>query len=93
MVNLDPRPEDAFVESLRALQRACQYCNKHDQAIVLISACIDAGYDTHGRILGALHALGWNLRHAAIVLIKSAGSNPAIHRWQRDDHGVYRNHA
>jgi len=92
MTNPDHRPDDAFVASLRALQEACVYCNKHDQAIVLIHACIDAGYDTHGRILGALHAIDWNPRHAAIVLTKSAGGNPAIHRWQRDEHGIYRNH-
>ena len=92
MTNHDPHPDDAFVASLKTLQRACQYANKHDQAIVLIHACIDAGHNTHGRILGALHAIGWNLKHAAIVLTKSAGSNPAIYRWQRDEHGVYGNH-
>ena len=84
--------EQAFGDSLHDLQRACASCNRHDQAIVLIEACIEAGYNTQGRIHSILHALGWNLRHAQIILVKSAGSNPAIHRWQRDEHGVYCNH-
>lgn len=94
MNTLDLQREDqALLDSLHALDRACgPYTKKHDRAIVLIHACIDAGQNTHGRIISIMHAIGWNLKHAQIILSKSAGSNPALHRWQRDEAGVYHNH-
>lgn len=95
MSTLDLQGEDqALIDSLRELDIACSpHATKNDRAIILIHACIDAGQNTHGRIIGILHAIGWNLKHAQIVLNKSAGNNPTLHRWQRDETGGYRNHA
>ena len=83
---------DAFIEGLRDLRAACDTCNKHEQVIVLIHACIDSGRNTKGRILDALDRLGWNMQHARLLLDKSTGNLLALHRWSRDADGVYRSH-
>lgn len=81
----------AFLDGLRGLQRDCGP-NRNDQAVALITACIEEGWSTRARIVGALKALGFDGRHAAIMLNDNAGSDPAGHRWQRDQTGVYRLH-
>lgn len=85
--------DEALLESLRNLDAACgEGTSKHDRAIVLIHGCIDAGCNTNERIFGMLRLLGWNMQHAQIVLSKSTGNNPALHRWHRDEAGIYRSH-
>jgi hypothetical protein len=84
---------ETLLADLRALDFACgKGTNKHDRVIVLIHACIDAGCNTKEAIQEALRLLGWNLQHARIILSSSTGNNPNLHRWQRDEAGVYRNH-
>lgn len=84
--------DEAFIEGLRGLLAACGPSNKHEQVIVLIHACIDSGRNTQGRILDALDRLGWNMRHARLMLEKSTGNAPSRHRWSRHADGVYRSH-
>ena len=84
---------DTFIESLRELQAACCTCNQHEQVIVLIHACIEAGRNTQGPILDTLDRLGWNMQHARLLLKKSTGNLPALHLWSRDADGVYRSHS
>lgn len=89
---LNPPSEDQ-IESLRGLDQSCgSDTNKHDRAIVLIHACIGEGHNTKERILEVLRLIGWNLKHARIVLSKSTGNNPSLHRWRRDEAGVYHSH-
>ena len=84
---------EALLEGLRALDQACgPDISKHDRVIVLIQACIEGGFDTKERILGALQRMDCHKTHAQIILSKSTGSNPSRHRWQRDEAGIYRNH-
>ena len=75
--------DDDLIESLRELLAACSTCNKHEQAIVLIDACIEAGQNTKAGILGTLGLLGWNMAHARVLLVKSTGNAPTRHRWSR----------
>lgn len=78
---------------LRRLMAACgAKTNKHDLAIVLITACIEGGLDTRPRLIGALRQLGLDPRHAAIVLNNETGDDPRRHRWHRDIDGGYRLH-
>ena len=88
-----PGETEAFLEGLRALDRACgPDISKHDRVIVLIHACIEGGCDTKERILEVLQRMDCNMTHARIILGESRGSNPGIHRWQRDETGTYQNH-
>lgn len=64
-------------------------CNKHDQALVLIEACLDQGIDTRKGIIAALVELGFDYRHVAILLNEHAGTNPERHSWRRDETGRY----
>ena len=89
---MDIEIDNDLIESLRELRAACSTCNKHEQAIVLIDACIDAGRNTKDGILGTLGLLGCNLTHARLLLAKSTGNAPARHRWSCDSDGVYRSH-
>lgn len=66
--------------------------SKHDRAIALIAVCIDNGWNTGTRIVGALKHLGLNPRHVAIVLKEGAGGNPEAHWWQRNADGHYSLH-
>lgn len=88
-----PGQDDSLLESLRSLDAACgEGTSKHDRAVVLIHACIDSGCNTKEGIFGMLQRMGWNMRHAGIILAKSTGSNPSRHYWQRDEAGIYRSH-
>ena len=78
-------------ERLRALLKSLgPESNKHDRALVLISACIAEGIDTRPRILGALHLLGFNRGHGAILLREGTGTSPDAHRWRKAADGRYK---
>jgi hypothetical protein len=82
-----------LLDELRTLDAACtQEASKHSRVIVLISACIVSGIDTGPQIIAALGELGFNRRHAGIVLHSEAGSHRGAHRWQRTADGRYRLH-
>lgn len=83
--------QDDVLDELRQLKAICGP-NKHDQATILISACIGEGLDTRPRIVGALRHLGLDYRHVNIVLNKLTGGDPQRHRWMRDAEGCYSLH-
>lgn len=77
-----------LIGRLRNLRDSCgEGSNKHDLAIVLISACLDEGVNTKTSIIGVLTAVGFNPKHVAIVLKNETGNNPASSRWRIDDEG------
>ena len=63
--------------------------NKHDLAIVLITACISEGVNTGPKIIGVLTHLGFNNKHVAMILKAEAGTNPELHRWRKTQDGHY----
>jgi hypothetical protein len=85
-------PNDiALFKRLRDLMAECEpHSNRHELAIVLISACITEGLDRGPRITGALQALGFNKQHIGMVLRQETGDNLARHHWQRVPGGRYR---
>lgn len=66
--------------------------NKHDRAIVAISACIMEGIDTGPRIIDTLEQLGFKGSHVGITLNRETGINPERSRWSRDAEGRYSLH-
>ena len=86
-VRITPRPT-AHVDDLRKLLEECAP-NKHERAIVAISALIGQGIDTSERIMPILHRLGFKAQHAGIVLSGHTGVDPVRHYWRRDDAGTY----
>lgn len=60
--------------------------NKHEQAIMLIEACIMEGINTGPEIIGALRQLDFDPRHIAIAL---KGDTDYAHRWVKDVNGIY----
>lgn len=84
-------PDDGSTfDRLRKLMVRCGK-NKNDRAIAVISACIMEGFDTRPRIIGALKHLGFNPRHAAMILNDGTG-RPDSHWWHRDADGRYSLH-
>ncbi|MCA0979300.1 hypothetical protein LCM19_13080 [Qipengyuania flava] len=84
--------EHAFFEGLRELWKECGHgTNKHDQARILIMACIDEGVNNGKRIVGILSKIGFNARHIGATLDRQCGSNPD-HDWWKDNEGNYRLH-
>lgn len=67
-------------------------CNKHDQVICLIQACIDEGVDTRKGLVDELTSLGYNRAHVIVILNEQAGVNPERCRWWRDEPGRYHLH-
>lgn len=63
--------------------------NKHDRAIVFISAAIGQGVTAGPAIIALGAKLGLNPKHVAIVLHQEAGANVERHRWRRDADGDY----
>ena len=77
-----------FFAEMRTLVGKCG-SNKHSQAIVLAAACIEHGFNTRSRILGAAEEVGLNRRHIAKILQEGTGPDPERHHWQRDAEGHY----
>ena len=63
--------------------------NKHEQAIVLITAAIEEGVNTRLRIGKVLECIGLDRAHVMIILNEGAGTDPNRHRWSRDENGIY----
>lgn len=89
-------PANAETLFFRAQRRTMEYwasrLNRHELAIVLITAFIDYGINTGRRIIKAMETLGFHPSHVAIVLKTGTGSDPTQYRWQRDEDGVYFTH-
>lgn len=66
--------------------------NKHDQARILIAACLDEGIVQGPRIVGTLAKLGFNNRHVGKLLTSMSGSDPARYDWSKDEDGEYHLH-
>jgi len=81
-------PDKVLFDGLRKLMSDVGP-NKHDQAIIVIMACIGQGIDTLPRLRGVMRSLGFDPRHVGIMLNGGTGTNPEMHRWQRDENGVY----
>ena len=85
--------EHAFFEGLRELWLRCGAdTSKHEQARILIMACIEGGVGSGKRIVGILSKIGFNARHIGATLDRQCGSNPDLHDWWKDDEGNYRLH-
>lgn len=63
--------------------------NKHDQAIVIITACLAERVNTSRAIFAVTTELGFNQRHVSIVLHGHLGTDPRRHRWSKGDDGRY----
>lgn len=87
-IRITKKPAPDLFERLRVLDRSSDP-NKHDRAIILITALIGEGINMREQIIAVLTQLGFSRGHIAIVLAKASGSNPAVHRWQRDADGRY----
>lgn len=61
-------------------------------ATVRITAAIHEGMNTRARIVGVLRLLGFNYRHAAIILNDGTGDDPKRFHWQRHPGGRYSVH-
>ena len=85
-----PVDQAARFQRLEALLWQCREAgaNKNDQAITLITACIEEGITAGPAIVGTIGHLGMDKQHIGAILHHSTGTNPARHRWQRQD-GAY----
>jgi hypothetical protein len=61
---------------------------EHDQAINLITACIEQGISDGPQIIAALKVLGFNPRHVGKLLMDNEGANTDRHLWQRRAEGT-----
>lgn len=85
--------ENAFFDGLRELWRQCQRnSNKHEQARVLIMACIGYGIQSGTRIVGILSHIGMNRQHIGLTLASLCGPKPERHDWWKDAAGHYHLH-
>jgi hypothetical protein len=65
----------------------------HELLIILIQLCIEAGANTEPSVIAAIATLGkYPKTQIAVVLKKSSGSNPKLHRWWVDGAGAYSLH-
>lgn len=81
----DNRPPEWF-EDLRQLVLESGP-SKHDMATVAIAACITNGIDTSKAILAIAAELDLDTQHVGILLRSERGTDPARHRWCRDEAG------
>jgi hypothetical protein len=79
---------ERYLERLRDLKDACGR-NKHEQAAVLIEACIGDGITSRRGIVDVLGRMGFHHGHVVIVLNRRTGTIPGVHKWRRDETGRY----
>lgn len=77
---------DPFKSLQHVLDTFASGCNRHEQLILMIEACIGEGINTASQIIGTLKLLGFNAQHIGMAL---NDLNPIAHRWQRSEDGVY----
>ena len=82
---------DTLLRSLRDLDRQLISAGmkKHDRAHALINASISEGVDTGTRIIGVLTKLGFDKRHAGIMLKAGRQRAPEWPHWGCKDDGKY----
>ena len=82
---------NTLLRSLRDLDRRLTNAGmkKHDRAHVLINASISEGIDTGTRIIGVLAKLGFDKRHAGIMLKAGLQRAPEWPNWGCNDDGKY----
>jgi hypothetical protein len=85
-----PQADDPLANELKCLL-STRGSNKHDHAIIGITACIAAGIVTRKDIMDTLSRISLNPKHVVITLNSETGSDPVRHRWQCDEDGNYRN--
>lgn len=92
-VTVEQAPEsnvDAIFRTLRNIRAETQYkVADRDVLPRLIAVCIRRGFDTWGRIVGALKSIGYKQAKITSVLTDLTGSDPTVHRWDRDEDGVF----
>lgn len=66
--------------------------NRHAQITVAILALIANGINTFASLRWNLGLLGFNAKHAAIILHKSAGKSPVGSHWWKDADGLFHAH-
>jgi hypothetical protein len=82
---------DAIFRNLRAIRSETRF-RVADREVLprLISVCVRRGFNRWGQIVGALKSIGYKQAKIRVVLDDLTGSDPAIHRWERDEDGIYR---
>jgi hypothetical protein len=81
-------PDKSLLGQLRHLDAALvTTCNKHVRAIVLITACIEAGLQAPEKIAATLVELGFNRGHVWRMLKAGTGPSPVSHHWWSDADG------
>ncbi|WP_037499242.1 hypothetical protein [Sphingomonas jaspsi] len=80
--------DSALADIQQLLSECCPASNKHERATVAIEALIIAGVCTHSEIVGAMRAMGFDYRHANILL-KTMTGKASHHRWTLDGAGTY----
>lgn len=83
---LPPREVAAMFRRLEDLLWHCQQggSNRHDQAIVLVAACVAEGIVTGPHIIGTVASMGFKPRHVGKLLNDNIGN-----LWQRDGDRFY----
>jgi hypothetical protein len=77
---------EAFVHRLEDLLTSFgPDANKHVLANVLITECLDAGYDTRARIRSIADQTTLNPAHVVIVLNNSNGTDSDVHLWRCEE--------
>ncbi|WP_294210609.1 hypothetical protein [uncultured Sphingomonas sp.] len=85
-------PDMAFyrvILAVRAMLKRCETEDRNTQAMLAITALIEAGVDTGPCIVGSAKALGFDRAHFGAFLRKSTGSIRGHHLWKRKSNGVY----
>lgn len=75
-----------FERLKRLLSNYGSHSNKHEDAALIIQACIVEGIDTRPAIIAIMERLGFNRKHVAIMLEPRSFYS---HHWRRSAEGIY----
>ena len=88
-----PATKARMFAGLRNLLKACAIgTSRHDQARVLLQACMTNSRMTGKQLVGILATLGFNKQHVGKILFDFCGDDDRHYDWWRDDAGHYHLH-
>lgn len=78
-----------LILAIRGILKRCETEDRNTQAMVAITALIEAGVNTGPHIVRFAKALAFDPAHFGAFLKKSTGSIRGHHLWKRNSAGIY----
>ncbi|MEG8015271.1 hypothetical protein [Sphingomonas sp. 22R3R2A-7] len=90
LIERTPEEVNQFFDALRVIMKEHYRPGLKDVAAqMIITECIEFGFDSGRRIVGTAKTLGFKDGHVPMMLEAATGADPTVHLWRRHSDGRY----